>query len=593
MVNFSYKNVFSTILLTIIFLLVKISFTEIAATPEKAFFQNKQTRENKSDSTGAIELISPGFQKQLSNVTPSFQWHSLPSENVEYRILISDVNGKILVDQWTDADTTYNIDLSDILQDLNAYYWIVYGYENKRTYKSPVWSFWIDQNLVTDLEITETTIINPKDNWRAGDTIQVRVSIHNCGTREASEATISLYSGSLNENYFNPHCARKSILLANEFIHFLQPDQTKSTVITAALPYGYNNLHVYVAPEKTLGELFYQNNIKQVEKIQTEKAKVELSGLVLIYPNYQDPNKGLNKLSALAINDIYENIKTQQDFFRENSLTLQIQTDTKIIERILTDHNFHFQDEQWGYLLRNEEIQSDLRFLNIDASRYDFIYVYYSWWNSPESWSGYSGYTFPPASGFPSFSAQLVFHDKKINSETTIHETLHILDHLFDLSGSVDFPSPHERKQITTFFTDSKYFKWIVETQPTEKWFMLKNDAVKNLKFNKALQQDKSQQADEIYLAQNYPNPFNQSTVISYQIPQKFTANNPAHVKLVIYDLMGNRIKVLVNGMQNAGSYSVRWNGKNQNGGDVSSSIYFYELRVGFFRQINKLLIIR
>jgi hypothetical protein len=72
-------------------------------------------------------------------------------------------------------------------------------------------------------------------------------------------------------------------------------------------------------------------------------------------------------------------------------------------------------------------------------------------------------------------------------------------------------------------------------------------------------------------LSQNYPNPFNPSTIIKFALP--FDSN----VKLTIYNITGQVVRVLVNGAQSAGSHEVTFN-FNENGVNVSSGIYFYTL---------------
>jgi len=70
-------------------------------------------------------------------------------------------------------------------------------------------------------------------------------------------------------------------------------------------------------------------------------------------------------------------------------------------------------------------------------------------------------------------------------------------------------------------------------------------------------------------LHQNYPNPFNPVTFINYELP----ITN--YVSLKVFDILGNEVAILVNEKQNAGSYSVDFDGTN-----FSSGIYFYELNV-------------
>lgn len=82
---------------------------------------------------------------------------------------------------------------------------------------------------------------------------------------------------------------------------------------------------------------------------------------------------------------------------------------------------------------------------------------------------------------------------------------------------------------------------------------------------------------DEFRLAQNYPNPFNPSTRIDYSIP---TSDNLVNVALEVFNLLGQKIRTLVNGRQAAGEYSIQWDGRSINGSLVSSGVYIYRLSV-------------
>lgn len=101
-------------------------------------------------------------------------------------------------------------------------------------------------------------------------------------------------------------------------------------------------------------------------------------------------------------------------------------------------------------------------------------------------------------------------------------------------------------------------------------------------------------------LAQNYPNPFNPSTTISFQIKSKgqgTSANLPKTVpiltSLTIYNILGQKVKTLVDEDKLAGEYSVVWNGKDEYGEDVSSGIYFYRLKVKGFTETKRMLLLR
>jgi hypothetical protein len=83
-------------------------------------------------------------------------------------------------------------------------------------------------------------------------------------------------------------------------------------------------------------------------------------------------------------------------------------------------------------------------------------------------------------------------------------------------------------------------------------------------------------------LKQNYPNPFNPSTLIS------FSLQSASNVKLIIYNSLGQNVKVLENGFKSAGDYSIIFNG-----GELSSGIYFYRLTAGQFSQVKKMILLK
>jgi hypothetical protein len=73
-------------------------------------------------------------------------------------------------------------------------------------------------------------------------------------------------------------------------------------------------------------------------------------------------------------------------------------------------------------------------------------------------------------------------------------------------------------------------------------------------------------------LFQNYPNPFNPSTTIQYQI------SNPGQVKIQIFNITGELVTTLTNAYQNAGRYTVNWDGKDKANRQAASGIYIYRV---------------
>ncbi len=90
------------------------------------------------------------------------------------------------------------------------------------------------------------------------------------------------------------------------------------------------------------------------------------------------------------------------------------------------------------------------------------------------------------------------------------------------------------------------------------------------------------EQPNRFLLKQNYPNPFNPTTVINYGLPKS------SFVKLVIYDVVGHKVKTLVNKTQPAGSYNVTFDASN-----LSSGIYFYRLTAGNFISTKKMILLK
>ena len=91
---------------------------------------------------------------------------------------------------------------------------------------------------------------------------------------------------------------------------------------------------------------------------------------------------------------------------------------------------------------------------------------------------------------------------------------------------------------------------------------------------------------DEFRLEQNFPNPFNPSTKIQYSIPVNAEAYIP--VKLIVYNSLGQKIKILVNEEKPAGTYEVEFNNPG-----LASGIYFYELIVPGYKSVKKMMVLK
>ena len=88
-------------------------------------------------------------------------------------------------------------------------------------------------------------------------------------------------------------------------------------------------------------------------------------------------------------------------------------------------------------------------------------------------------------------------------------------------------------------------------------------------------------------ISSNYPNPFNPVTNIKFQLPQV------SDVKLVVYNMLGQKIRTLVDGNKDIGYYNIQWDGKNENGRQVATGIYIYKFEAGNFIKSQKMILMK
>ena len=88
-------------------------------------------------------------------------------------------------------------------------------------------------------------------------------------------------------------------------------------------------------------------------------------------------------------------------------------------------------------------------------------------------------------------------------------------------------------------------------------------------------------------LLPNYPNPFNPETVVRFSLPQR------ARVWLAVYDVRGRRVATLLHGSRNAGTHSLRWNGRDASGRAAPSGVYLLEMQSGSFHAVRKIVLVR
>ena len=84
------------------------------------------------------------------------------------------------------------------------------------------------------------------------------------------------------------------------------------------------------------------------------------------------------------------------------------------------------------------------------------------------------------------------------------------------------------------------------------------------------------------------PNPFNPSTTITYEVPQQ------TYITLTVYNLLGQEVTRLVDGVQAPGRYQVDWNARNARGQSVASGVYLYRMTTGAgFTQVHRMTLLK
>jgi len=96
-----------------------------------------------------------------------------------------------------------------------------------------------------------------------------------------------------------------------------------------------------------------------------------------------------------------------------------------------------------------------------------------------------------------------------------------------------------------------------------------------------------SMRPETFTLDQNYPNPFNPTTTIRYDVQAQ------CHVMIDVYNLLGQHVRSLMDGMQSPGCYEIQWDGTDFAGKNVATGLYFYRFKAGDHIESKKMLLVK
>ncbi len=102
-----------------------------------------------------------------------------------------------------------------------------------------------------------------------------------------------------------------------------------------------------------------------------------------------------------------------------------------------------------------------------------------------------------------------------------------------------------------------------------------------------AVEEDESATPATFALDQNYPNPFNSGTVIRFDLP------SAGETELTVFNLVGQKVATLVDGMREAGRYTLRWDGRDEDGRSLATGVYIYRMQSRNHVETRKLLLLR
>ena len=126
------------------------------------------------------------------------------------------------------------------------------------------------------------------------------------------------------------------------------------------------------------------------------------------------------------------------------------------------------------------------------------------------------------------------------------------------------------------------------ETSLGEHWINLSRNIKVEGDPNTAVLEDYSASLPNTFtLHRNHPNPFNSGTVIRFALPQA------EEVELSVFNLAGQKVATLVQGVRQMGSYAIHWDGKGDAGKALATGIYLYQLKTGERVETKKLMLLR
>jgi len=180
-----------------------------------------------------------------------------------------------------------------------------------------------------------------------------------------------------------------------------------------------------------------------------------------------------------------------------------------------------------------------------------------------------------------SFSASTVDGNTTLNWTTATE----LNNQGFDIEKSFDSEKFEKIGFVPGYGTsaESKSYNFTISNLSVQKTYY----RLKQVDFDGTFEYSSSVEVDgitptEFVLKQNYPNPFNPTTKIGFTLPTE------SNVKIIIYNLIGQKVAEVVNSKFSAGDHSIDFNAAN-----LSSGIYLYKIEAGSFTSVKKMQLLK
>ena len=184
--------------------------------------------------------------------------------------------------------------------------------------------------------------------------------------------------------------------------------------------------------------------------------------------------------------------------------------------------------------------------------------------------------TFTNAPDVPMFAVEAIAHNIDIATAAAMGTTPYAGWDWWDGNHDPVFDHIDSEELDMSYNTDAKSYKaaWGGLPLGDLNWFPDKK-AIWEANEPTGVENISNAQLATFELSQNHPNPFNLETRINFSLLQA------GNVRLTVYNTLGQKVNTLVDDHKTAGEYSVRWDGTNSSGQELSSGMYFYKLEMG------------